>query len=149
MKLRVLCLLVVAGSLLLGVVGVAQAIMPNNPPFADPNGPYTGTVGVPVTFDGTGSYDPDGDPITYEWDFGDGSPPVTGPTASHTYSVAAYYSVRFTVEDDKGGMMVVNLGATITEANGVPEFSFTLPVLTSLAAVMYLALRKRIGRKPE
>ena len=31
----------------------------------------------------------------------------------------------------------------------VPEFSLTLPVVTSLAAAIYLALRKRIGKKPE
>lgn len=32
---------------------------------------------------------------------------------------------------------------------GVPEFSLTIPVVTSLAATIYLALRKRIGKKPE
>ncbi len=32
----------------------------NQAPTADPNGPYTGTVGVAVTFDGSGSTDPDG-----------------------------------------------------------------------------------------
>src|SRR5210317_2208261 len=30
----------------------------NQPPVADPNGPYTGTVGQPVQFDGSGSTDP-------------------------------------------------------------------------------------------
>jgi len=43
---------------------------PNNPPISDANGPYTGTVNQPVTFDGSASYDPDtGDSIvSYEWD---------------------------------------------------------------------------------
>lgn len=42
----------------------------NRPPVSDPNGPYveecTGTT-TTVALDGSGSFDPDGDPITYEW----------------------------------------------------------------------------------
>ena len=45
----------------------------NQPPVSDPNGPYTGTVGVPVAFDGSGSSDPDGSVVSYDWDFGDGN----------------------------------------------------------------------------
>ena len=43
----------------------------NDPPVADPNGPYTGTVGSVVSFDGSGSFDVDGTIVSYEWDFGD------------------------------------------------------------------------------
>ncbi len=32
----------------------------NTPPTADANGPYSGTAGLPVQFDGSGSNDPDG-----------------------------------------------------------------------------------------
>ncbi len=42
-------------------------------PVADPNGPYTGDEGAPIQFDGSGSYDPNGDPITFAWELnGDG-----------------------------------------------------------------------------
>lgn len=47
----------------------------NHPPIADPGGPYAAKVGEIITFDGTGSYDPDsGDYIvSYSWDIdGDG-----------------------------------------------------------------------------
>src|SRR2546427_5576075 len=35
------------------------------PPRADAGGPYTGTVNTPVSFDGTGSSDPNGDPLLF------------------------------------------------------------------------------------
>lgn len=70
----------------------------NDAPVADASGPYTVTVGVAVTLDGTGSSDIDGDTLTYAWDFGDSST-GTGATPSHTYTVAGVYTVGLTVND--------------------------------------------------
>ncbi len=56
----------------------------------------TVTVGDTVTFDGTGSVDPEaamgGGVSTFVWRFGDGSPDVSTatPTISHTYAAAGY-----------------------------------------------------------
>jgi len=45
----------------------------NDPPVADADGPYSGSVGSSITFNGSASYDPDDDITLYEWDFdGDG-----------------------------------------------------------------------------
>jgi len=78
----------------------------NEPPVADPGGPYFGTPGAPVQFDGTGSVDSDGRISSYAWDFGDGAARVAGmdagPTPSHTYSMPGDYLVRLQVTDEMG-----------------------------------------------
>lgn len=50
------------------------------------------------TVDGGGSSDPDGDALTYSWDFGDGNA-GTGETTSHTYDSAGPRTVTLTVSD--------------------------------------------------
>lgn len=67
-------------------------------PTADAGGPYAGQVNQPVDFDGTGSSDPEGQPLSYTWDFGDGSND-TGSNPAHTYSVAGEYTVSLVVDD--------------------------------------------------
>ena len=91
----------------------------NQPPVADPNGPYIGTVGSPVQFDGTGSFDPDGGSIVaYDWDFGDGNT-GTGAPPTHTYAVAGTYAVSLTVTDDEGVSDTGTTSATIAEPGPV------------------------------
>jgi PKD repeat protein len=70
-------------------------------PTADAGGPYTGVLGAPVCFDGSGSSDPSGGPLTYEWDFGDGDT-GTGAMICHTYTVAGTYNVTLTVTGSCG-----------------------------------------------
>jgi len=82
------------------------------PPIADPNGPYTGTVGAPVQFDGSGSNDPDGTIVSYLWDFSDGTT-ETGVSPTHTYSSAGTYTVSLTVTDNNGLIDTATTTATI------------------------------------
>jgi len=70
----------------------------NRAPTANADGPYTAFSGVPLTFDGTGSSDPDGDPLTYAWVFGDGST-GSGATPAHSYASIGLYGVALTVSD--------------------------------------------------
>jgi len=69
------------------------------PPVADANGPYQGTAGVAVSFDGSASADPDGTIQTYAWEFGDGNM-GSGVTPTHTYSETGNYPVSLTVTDN-------------------------------------------------
>ncbi len=70
----------------------------NVPPVADAGGPYEGRTGVVVQFDGVSSSDPNGDAISFLWDFGDGST-GDGPTPGHSYASAADYTVTLVVSD--------------------------------------------------
>ena len=58
----------------------------------------TRQVGDEITFDATGSSDPNGDPLTYEWFFGDGNS-KKGMTVKHTYNTADEYTVTLEVSD--------------------------------------------------
>jgi hypothetical protein len=70
----------------------------NQPPEADPGGPYLGAVDTTISLDGTGSSDPDDDSLIYAWDFGD-SETGTGATPNHTYTEPGIYDVCLTVND--------------------------------------------------
>jgi len=78
----------------------------NNPPVADVNGPYTGTVGQVITLDGSGSSDPDpGDNIvSYEWDLDhDGQyDDATGVTVQHTWHSVYSGTIGLRVTDSFG-----------------------------------------------
>jgi len=56
----------------------------------------------PIRFDASESYDPDGQILSYRWDFGDGSI-AEGPIVSHEYQTPNIdYQVVLTVTDDQG-----------------------------------------------
>jgi PKD repeat protein len=52
-----------------------------------------------LLFEGTNSTDPDGDPLTYAWDFGDGTKPVEGARVLHDFARGGSYPVILTVDD--------------------------------------------------
>lgn len=90
----------------------------NDPPVADPNGPYSGTVDVPVTFYGSNSSDCDGTIVSYHWDFGDGAA-GSEVSLAHTYSAAGIYTVTLTVIDNDDASHMATTSADI--ANIAPE----------------------------
>jgi len=56
------------------------------------------------SFNGTASTDPDGDTLSYEWDFDDGTANGSGATTTHTYDEAdaGTHTVTLTVKDPDG-----------------------------------------------
>jgi PKD repeat protein len=74
----------------------------NGVPTADLTAsPTSGAAPLTVNFNGSGSSDPEDDPLTFLWDFGDGQTATTTiPTASHDYA-AGNYTASLRVRDDK------------------------------------------------
>ena len=70
----------------------------NEAPVANAGGPYSGYAEILLSFNGATSSDPDGDDLTYIWDFGDGETGL-GVTPSHTYEKAGTYTVELIVSD--------------------------------------------------
>lgn len=91
----------------------------NNPPVAVAGGPYSGAAGQPIAFNGSGSSDPDGNNLSYAWDFGDGST-GTGATPSHAYAVANNYLATLTVTDDGTPPLSASDVAAVTVLNAIP-----------------------------
>jgi uncharacterized repeat protein (TIGR02543 family) len=83
---------------------ISYNVAGNNPPSAVAGAsPTFGLLPLTVTFNATGSSDPDpGDTLTYFWDFGDGTPEVstTSLTIQHTYTVAGRFTAQLRARDN-------------------------------------------------
>ena len=76
----------------------------NNPPngtIIAPSEDQTISEGGTVNFEGS-AVDPDGDDMTYLWNFGDGITTTALVPGNHTYSDSGTYTVTFTVTDSNG-----------------------------------------------
>ena len=108
------------------------------PPVANATGPYVGDEGSLITFDASGSYDPDGSIVLYEWDF-DGDEiydnSSTSPTATFTWGDDYMGTVTLRVTDDDGlsdtdtaGITVNNVAPTVSiDSVEQPRPQFILP----------------------
>jgi PKD repeat protein len=95
---------------------------PNNPPLAVMSAmPTAGDVPLTVNFNGSASSDPDmcDSVVSYTFDFGDGSLPVTqaSPTISHIYNSPGEYSARLKVTDSRARLSD-NTAIVIIEGSG-------------------------------
>lgn len=84
----------------------------------------SGTAPLAVAFDGTTSSDPDADPLTYRWAFGDGTT-STAARPAKTFSTPGTYVVTLTVDDSRG--RTATASATITAGNSAPTAAISAP----------------------
>jgi subtilisin-like proprotein convertase family protein len=84
--------------------GGTQYAINSAPTAALSANPTSGTSPLNVNFDGSGSNDPDGDTLSYTFNFGDGSSPVTqsNPKIAHTYNQVGSYTASLKVKDSAG-----------------------------------------------
>lgn len=93
--------------------------------------PQVTRPGVPVTFDPTGSTDPDlgGAIVSYGWDFdGDGTidqTTTTGDPVTHTYSGFGQFTAQLTVTDEDGATSVATVAVTTQNAPPVAALSIS------------------------
>ena len=73
--------------------------------------PTSGLAPLEVYFDASGSNDPDGSIVSYEWNYGDGTD--SGVTTIHTYNTPGTYNVILTVTDDNGATDTANQTITV------------------------------------
>jgi uncharacterized repeat protein (TIGR01451 family) len=100
----------------------------NQPPVSDPNGPYYGVEGSPISLDGSGSYDPDSDPLTYAWTYTPGADVDVGASCAFGDASAATttltctddgtYNLTLTVDD---GTVSHSASTTVGVSNAAPE----------------------------
>ena len=96
----------------------------------------TAVNGFDLDVDGSASSDADGTIVSYAWDFGDGTPEVSGANpAPHTYATSGTKTVKLTVTDDQGGVGTATKQVLI---NTAPTANFTAtPGATNPAQVTF------------
>ena len=78
---------------------VTVADRPNVPPIAQVEADRPAAIDEPIAFSGAASQDPDGNILSYDWDFGDGTT-LRGRDVVHRYARSGPYVARLTVTDD-------------------------------------------------
>ncbi|WP_075341628.1 cellulase family glycosylhydrolase [Tenacibaculum agarivorans] len=106
----------------------------NNPPVASfTTNVITGNAPLTVDFDASGSSDPDGDDLTYLWNFGNGMG-GTGVIVSNQYTEPGSYEVVLTVSD--GAFEVIDSKTIIVTANDIPNgCDFNTPSTNPLPSI--------------
>jgi glucose/arabinose dehydrogenase len=109
--------------------------------------PASGQAPLDVTLNASTSTDPDNDPLTYHWDFGDGtSLDTTAKSTVHRYDTDGNYTVTLRVTDD------AQLSAPATkdiEVGNPPTAAITSPSSTATFAVGQLVTVTGKGTDPD
>jgi len=88
---------------------IAQASVSNENPLP----------GNSIIFAATGSYDLQGDIVSYDWEYGDGQT-GSGETSAHTYTQGGYYVCTLTVTDSSGAKTRATLGINVLPGQSDP-----------------------------
>ncbi|MBC7922927.1 MAG: PQQ-dependent sugar dehydrogenase, partial [Ferruginibacter sp.] len=107
----------------------------NKPPTAVATADrYFGPSGFTVQFTGNRSRDPEGQPLRYEWNFGDGTPVSTAANPAHVFTAPSSSPIKrtvtLTVKDQANDVSTVSLAISVN--NTPPRVRITSPVNNAL-----------------
>ena len=104
-------------------------VNPNAPVVIMYSDKTAGKVPLSVQFFGSNSYDPNGLPLTYLWDFGDGNTAQAVDTA-HIFTDVGTFTVKLTATNTQGISTTDSISITVL-GNGTPYLGtpFTVPGL--------------------
>jgi len=105
----------------------------------------TGVAPFSVDFDATGSVDPSGSSLTYNWVFADGSPMAAGTKVSHVFGAPGVYPVALSATNTLGNSSTATVTITvvtsdapaITAAGVVDAASFTAGISPGSLASLF------------
>ncbi len=95
----------------------------NQAPVVDAGGPYLLDIGETLVVDASATTDPEGDSLTYTWDFDDGHRlrrRSSSSTATHSYRTSGNFTGSLTVSDGYNPPVVVPF---TVQVNDVPVYS--------------------------
>jgi PKD repeat protein len=105
----------------------------NNPPQAIitiQSGAASGEAPLSINIDGSASIDPDGDEITFAWDFDDGEYSENSNPRSHRYDSPGTYQLSLKITDSLGESTTTILPIVVTSIE-VTQTSAATPIPTS------------------
>lgn len=109
--------------LILGALAVGCDLLNRDPIASFTLTPTSGPAPLAVQVDGSSSVDPDGDALTYAWDFGDGAT-AGGAAATHVYATAGTYLITLVVSDSTGRESTTSRTVLVSTSGAAPIASF-------------------------
>ncbi|MDM8547973.1 PKD domain-containing protein [Candidatus Venteria ishoeyi] len=113
-------------------------VLINAKPIADAGVEHLIKPGESVRFDGRGSFDPDGEVQSWDWDFADYSEASTanGAEVSHTFDKPGLYRVQLKVTDNSGHAQALGFDETLVSVNYQPTARAGKDILTMPGAMV-------------
>ena len=105
-------------------------VTPNASPSANAGLDQTTPINQPLSFQGSGQ-DPDNQPLTYDWDWGDGTTHGTTAVATHTYTTAGTYQATLKVKDSCN-VETTDTTQVVVNAGGALQALFKVEELTDI-----------------
>lgn len=122
---------------------VSVGTQQNDPPVAKINLIETAKTGEQIIFDSSGTYDPDGDSLTYLWNFGNGeTSTLKNPT--YSYSTPGTYNVVLAVSDGEyTNTTESTIQIQITKKKSTESPGFELLVMIAAFAILAITIKRK------